>query len=126
MVRELLNFLLLHHRGIHNHLVVHGKSCRNGRSVSDHVEIELTILSIGTILDKAAVDGCTRGWISVLVVYLLDESRVDLLVDKAVEELGVVIRLETLDGSFNTRNLILHHVFLVTGTATTISVDSDL
>ena len=126
VVRERLNFLRGHRCRVLNHEVVHGEGSGNRGPVRDHVEIEAAVAISRCVLSQTGVDDRTRRWIGVVVASALDKSSVDLFVDEAVDELRVIIWLNTSDSRFNLRRLIPNDLLLVAGTSDAVPVDRDL
>lgn len=126
VVSELLDLASSHRCGVlHDEIV--NRQCSSDRGlVSDHVEVEGAISIEGTMLNKTSVNDSTRSGVRVVVIVFLDETGVDFLVNKAVQNLGIVVCLNRLNRSSDGRLLKSDHFFLVAGTAYAISVDSDL
>lgn len=126
VVRELFNKALVHQSGVLDDEVVNGQGGCDGCFVCDHVKVKGAIAVSGRVLDNTRINDGARGRIGVRVSLFLDESGVDPLVNEAVQDLGVVVSLDTFDRCFNRGFLISDHLLLVAGAADTIPVDSDL
>lgn len=121
VVCELLDLALSHRRRVPDNEVVHRQGRRDSRLVGHHVEVEAA--RAGSVFGDRSVDDRAGRWVRIGVALLFDQSGVDLLVNKAVDELGVVIACHTLDRFVDRINFILNYFGLVARTADTVSVD---
>lgn len=126
VVSELLDLASSHRCGVLHDEVVNGQCSSDRGFVSHHIEVKGAVSIEGTMLNKTSVYDSTRSGVRVVVIVFLDETGVDFLVNKAVQNLGIVVCLNRLNGSSDRRLLKSDNFLLVTGTAHAIPVDSDL
>lgn len=126
VICELFNLALIHQSRVFDDEVVHGQSSRNRRFVGNHVEIKGAIAICGSMLNKTGIHDSSWGRVSVSVTLFLNQSRVDSLVDEAVQDLRVVVLHEVSNGLLDCGLFIADHFFLVTRATDSISVDRDL
>lgn len=78
------------------------------------------------MLGKTSVNRGAWGRIRVVAVYLLDQTCVNLLVDKSINQFRRIVLLRSLEDTFDGRDLVVDHVLLVAWTTNTISVNGNL
>ena len=83
-----LKLILADARGVINNLVEDWLSCGNRGFVRDEVEIEI---NVSLILYQCSVDNCAWARVETLVVAFSEDSVLDVSVNEAVNNLGLVL-----------------------------------